>query len=163
MTRRLMTGLAGLLLAGCAGDERPGDPGTDLADIAGKRWTVSLVEPVEVGGPAWPATGADFIVDAASRRAAGTTGCNRWTAGIATDGPGGLRLQGIAATFMYCAEPVGIMERERELLTALGAVSSYRLSGSDLVLEGDGGTSIRLERGGPAEAPRVAEANGGEP
>ncbi|MFO1067188.1 MAG: META domain-containing protein [Geminicoccaceae bacterium] len=155
--------MATLLLAGCAGDDRPVDAGGDLADIAGKRWTVSLVEPIEPGGPAWPSTGADLLIDAASRRAAGTTGCNRWTAGLDTDGPGTLRLQGIASTFMYCAEPHGIMERERELLTALAAVGSYRLSGGNLVLEGDGGTSIRLERGSPADAPRVAEASGGEP
>ena len=53
----------------------------------------------------------------------------------------------VALTAANCAEPVGVMEQETEYLTALHAITHYAVSGNELQLTDDQGTSALAMHG----------------
>ena len=132
--------LPGLLTA-CAGD----DGGNGSADAA-------LLK----GQPLVLVSGIDLPQDAAVARpsatfenetVAGSTGCNRYTAGYTFDGDS-LGIGEIATTRMACAPPADTIERA--YLAALGQVAGWRTEDGEVVLVGDDDTELlRYERATP--------------
>lgn len=70
----------------------------------------------------------------------GSTGCNRWV-GDWNDGGEHLRLDGIGATKMACAEPKGIMAQEARFLDALSRVARIVSITGEITLYTDGSGS----------------------
>jgi heat shock protein HslJ len=132
-----------VLLAACAGDD--GDGGTS-ADAA------ALLK----GQPLVLVSGIDLPQDAAVARpsatfenetVAGSTGCNRYTAGFTIDGDS-LGIGEIATTRMACAPPADAIERA--YLAALAQVAGWRTADDELVLIGeDEAELLRYERATP--------------
>lgn len=75
----------------------------------------------------------------ADGRAAGSTGCNRYTAGYSVDGES-LELAAIASTRMACAPPLDTLERA--FLDALDRVTGWRLDAATLTLADDAGAEL---------------------
>ena len=71
---------------------------------------------------------ASFGVDGA---VSGNAGCNQYFASYSVDG-NTLEIGPAATTFMFCAEPAGVMEQESEYLAALESTATYRIEGDML-------------------------------
>ncbi len=83
-------------------------------------------------------------IEAASGRAFGATGCNRWTASLSrTDAE--LHFAPMAVTRRFCAGAAG--DVERRFLAVLNADPRWRLERGGLVLESPQGR-LRFRRGG---------------
>jgi heat shock protein HslJ len=86
------------------------------------------------------ADGATATLSFDGGRAAGTDGCNRFTAPYSAS-RGALKFDGSpASTMMAC--PPGIMEQARAFMTSLGATRGYRLAGDQLQLLGPDGAVV---------------------
>jgi heat shock protein HslJ len=105
------------------------------------RWTL-----VELAGmPVRTAREAFLEFDPAAARAAGSTGCNRFSSGYAENGQA-LKFQGAVSTRIACPPPA--MELEQRFLKALTAVAEYRIEREMLVLvDGAGQVVARLRSG----------------
>lgn len=136
--RSSLVALGALPLVGCAvgAGERTGQP-PPVAGLAGRRWRVVGLEPEPDAAASWELVEADLEIDADGANAYGSGGCNRWRAGVSSAAPGKIRFGNAASTMMACATP-GFMERESAYLGSLAAISSYRLDGDELTLEGNG-------------------------
>lgn len=135
--------LVGLLVAACTNAGTSTPVAVPLDEIAGRRWVVEAVEPASDAPASWSRVAADLTLDAATGTAGGHGGCNRWNASFSSEAPGTIRFANAASTMMACSEP-GLMEREREFLSALQAVTTWRLGVGQLVLEGPAGERISL-------------------
>lgn len=105
----------------------------DADSFVGVPWIVA--RGVDVVGWESFARGATF----ADGRVAGSTGCNRFTAGYTIDG-NALEIGTIAATKMACIPPAD--EVERAYLAALARVAGWRSAGADLILVDDDGAEL---------------------
>jgi heat shock protein HslJ len=83
---------------------------------------------------------AHMLLDAAERRVAGNSGCNRMTGSYTLDGSA-LRFGQMVGTRMACASGMDI---EAGFLSALGSVSRWQLTG-DLLQLLDGGGAVLAE------------------
>lgn len=140
MTRRWFSGalfVAGLAVSGCAS---LGGGALVPPSLAGSSWIAEAIDGQGmVGRP--PIT----LTFESAERAAGSTGCNRYFAGVQTSERGGLRFGQAGSTRMAC--PPAVMEQEQRFLAALEAVRSYRIDGTALVLLDERGISrVRLLR-----------------
>jgi heat shock protein HslJ len=125
MPRVILLGLLAILtVAGC-GDDQDGAPAA--SSLPDSPWT--LVSGIDV--ERWDA--APPGVTFAKAQLSGSTGCNRFTAGYTVDADT-LAIGDVAATQMACTGAAAAVERA--FLDALGQVTSWRLDGDELVLEG---------------------------
>ncbi len=99
--------------------------------------TVWILETLE-GEPAPPGAGGrpiDLQLDAAESRAAGFSGCNRYTGSFSSEGTSAhgtpIQFGPMAGTLMACPEGGDL---ERRYLQALGRVDAYRMEGEKLTL-----------------------------
>ena len=123
---------------------------TGLALVAadGELLARFTAQPVGLAGTTWRVTGynngrqAVVSVLAGSEltlafgddgRAAGSAGCNRWSAPYTT-GTGTVAFGVAGSTKRFCAEPAGVMEQEQAFLAALGTVATARREGDRLEL-----------------------------
>ena len=109
-----------------------------MATLEDTLWSLHTLNGREAGAGA-DGRRVDLMLESESGRAAGFSGCNRYTGGYTIeegeDGTARLRFGPAAGTMMACPEG---MELEREYLQTMGRVSGYRLRGEDLeLLEGD--------------------------
>jgi len=75
---------------------------------------------------------AEFV--SAEKTVKGSAGCNSYFGSYELKG-GQLSIPGpIGATEMYCMEPEGVMDQEREYLTLLMVVDSYEIDGDELTI-----------------------------
>jgi heat shock protein HslJ len=110
-------------------------------------------QPVDLAGTAWRVTGYNngrqavvsvlagtelTLTFGTDGRAAGSAGCNRWTAPY-TAGTGTLAFGPAGATKRFCGEPAGVMEQEQAFLAALATVATARREGDRLELRTAGG------------------------
>jgi putative lipoprotein len=112
----------------------PTEPGPPLE---GTTWTLARLggAPVAVaGGQQVP----DLTLDAPMKRAAGSTGCNRFTGGYRLDGER-LTFGALASTRRICPEG---MELERRYLAALGRVATCHMASGRLLLRDALGTIV---------------------
>jgi copper homeostasis protein (lipoprotein) len=128
----LTLGAAALLVGGCASSSAP-KPASALP-LAGTSWRL-----VELEGKPVPAT---LQLDSASRRAAGTSGINRYTAGYEVSGSA-MKFATGASTRM--AGPAAAMAVEDTYLKALGSVSSWSVVGNQLELKSADRTVLRFQ------------------
>lgn len=108
-------------------------------EIAGPEWIVDSVSPSNADDFDWSGRGISLKLDAATGRASGYGGCNRWFAGYTSAGPGQISFSAAGATRMACMEPAGVMEREQEFLDQLARIASYRVTEDHLYLETEDG------------------------
>lgn len=87
-----------------------------------------------------------FVLDNKTKRIAGFGGCNRFTGTYEQNG-NRLTFGKMAMTFMACPEG---METERDFVTALEQVRSWKILGNHLeLIDGSGTLLARLEAGFP--------------
>jgi heat shock protein HslJ len=135
----LTLGAAALLVGGCASSSAP-KPASALP-LAGTSWRL-----VELEGQPVPATEGlrtpTLQLDSASRRAAGTSGINRYTAGYEVSGSA-MKFATGASTRM--AGPAAAMAVEDAYLKALASVSSWSVTGNQLELKSADRTVLRFQ------------------
>lgn len=89
-------------------------------------------EPAPAGAGGKP---IDLKMDPSEQRAAGFSGCNRYTGGFSSDGSSAhgtpIKFGPMAGTLMACPDGA---EAERQYLQALGRVDNYRMDGDTLTL-----------------------------
>jgi len=98
-----------------------------LADLAGVEWTLTHFawdEPVPAG--------LAITLTVEEDRIAGSSGCNRYFAGLEESQPGNVTVSAIGSTRMACPEDV--LATESRYLTALGAVTKYGFLAGKLAL-----------------------------
>jgi len=106
--------------------------------LAGTRWRVTGINNGRQAVVSVAADAAVTLAFAADGQAAGSTGCNRFTAPWMGEGEA-LRFGPAATTRRACAEPAGVMEQEGAFLAALARVASGRREADRLELRGAGG------------------------
>ena len=115
-------------LAGCfSGNATSPSDATPAVSLVGPTWRVTSIG----GQPALSGTTitAEF---SAEERVAGSAGCNRYMGGARAEA-GRLSVGPLASTLMACS-PDTVMAQEMQYLAALGAATSYTLSGDELRL-----------------------------
>jgi heat shock protein HslJ/membrane-bound inhibitor of C-type lysozyme len=119
----------------------PGGACPSAAIALGGRYTLS-----ELGGaPVTSARPAFMEFDGQAKRAAGSGGCNRFTASFEQDGAA-LRFGAAASTRMACMGPG--MDLEPRFFKTLEAVAGFRMEAGLLVLtDANGGVLARLRPG----------------
>jgi heat shock protein HslJ len=98
-----------------------------LADLEGPEWrllTLGWNQPVPEG--------LEITLEIEADRVSGSSGCNRYTGGIAASDPGRLEISETAATKRACPEPV--MSLESRFLRALAGASDYDFLAGRLAL-----------------------------
>jgi len=137
--------LALVSMLGCGGTQPPSPPPAAAAPappaapaFADRDW-----ELVVLGLDTQPPSGRPVTMrfDSGSRRAAGSAGCNHYSAAYTLRGEG-LSFGPAAATRMAC--PDG-MEFEGSFFGMLTQVTAYEVTGSTLVLRGTDGPLARFE------------------
>ncbi|HET7794062.1 MAG TPA: META domain-containing protein [Rhizobacter sp.] len=128
---RNLVGVGILGLAACA---TPRDTGWPLE---GTYWRLSSLQGKVVTGPAGGRE-ANLVLEPASRRAAGYSGCNRFTGSYELRGSA-LRIGQVAGTRMACLDG---MEQEQAFLKVLGSASSWRVDAGRLQLMDEGGNAL---------------------
>lgn len=154
--RHLLAGAATLLVAACQQDPvvkaaltaAPPVPAqaVPIADIVDRKWVLDAITPSADNAFAWSRLGISMRLGAADRRAGGYGGCNTWSAGFTSDGPGQLRFGPAIATRMACSEPPGVMALESEFFAALAKVTGYTRSEDHLFLQLEGGGQMTMIR-----------------
>jgi heat shock protein HslJ len=128
---------AWLFASGCQTDRSPS--GSSAVFSVPGTWRVNEIDGQRVEGAEAPTLSFD-----GSQRVSGSTGCNRYTAGVTVTGSE-IRVGDAASTRMACAPAV--MAQEERFLAALAAVRSHRLDGGAVELLDEGGRPrLRLSR-----------------
>jgi heat shock protein HslJ len=128
---------AWLFASGCQTDRSPS--GTSAVFSVPGTWRVDEIDGQRVEGAEPPTLSFD-----GSQRVSGSTGCNRYTAGVTLTGSE-IRVGDPASTRMACAPAV--MAQEQRFLAALTAVRSHRLDGDAVeLLDESGRPRLRLSR-----------------
>jgi heat shock protein HslJ len=114
--------------------EPVGSRGETTVPLENTYWKLTHLD----GGPItedFQAKEPHLILDSGTRRAGGSGGCNGFSGNYEVSGDR-LELDRMASTMMACLEG---METERAFLNALGQVSGWRLTGTQLELTDAGG------------------------
>lgn len=106
--------------------------------LAGTRWRVTGINNGRQAVVSVAAGTSVSLAFAADGAAAGSAGCNRFTAPWSGEGDG-LRIGPAATTRRACAEPAGVMEQEAAFLAALGRVTAAHREAGQLELRGPAG------------------------
>ena len=72
--------------------------------------------------------------DSSEGTLSGSAGCNSYFGSYELEGSKISLGEGIAATEMYCMEPEGVMDQERDYLDLLSDIEKYELEGSELTI-----------------------------
>ena len=75
----------------------------------------------------------------------GTASCNRYFGSFETDG-NKLAIGSIGNTEMFCMSPEGVMEQEKQFLTALGAATEFKVEGDKLQIFYSGDKVLTFSR-----------------
>jgi len=96
-------------------------------DLAGSAWDViSYNNGREAVVGLLP--GTEISANFAEGEVSGNAGCNQYFASYSIDG-NAIEIGQVATTFMFCAEPPGVMEQESGYLAALQSAATYRIEG----------------------------------
>jgi heat shock protein HslJ len=98
-----------------------------LADLGGHEWVL-----VELGRDQYLPEDVEITLLVQDERVSGSSGCNKYFAGVLAPTAGEFAFNGMGATRMACPEPE--MDLERRYLQALAGASDYRFLGGRLVL-----------------------------
>jgi heat shock protein HslJ len=109
--------------------------------LVGRQWhlvtyrnTDGALTPVVAG------TSVTATFDAAGR-VSGFGGCNDYNAEYSVEGTG-IMFGPVAATFKYCADPMGVMDQEGAYLAALAEAATYSVTETHLELRAANGTPL---------------------
>lgn len=144
----LLSGAMLLAPAGCVSSDEELPPLPDAAPfadavrqaqrdwpwIAGTRWSLALVD----GEPMLEGTNAEISFKPEETWMSGSAGCNRFTGGYIRRGESGLRIQNLALTKRFCADPAGVMQQEARIMHLLTEADGYRATREWLHLTIDG-------------------------
>lgn len=133
----ILTLLFGLLLVACAGSEVP-------ASLNSTAWEVTSI------GNKRPLEDRPITLILKDGSVRGSAGCNIYGGEFKVHGDK-IAFENVFATMMACAGPEGIMEQEQAYLAFLGAVDSFQVSESRLLLFRQDGEAIVFIAAEPAE------------
>ena len=105
-----------------------------MTKIEGVDWQL-----VTVGG-APAVAGSEATMALAGGKAAGTTGCNRYSGTYELSGANGIKFGPLATTQMACPEP--IMAQEQAFAKALTETTSYAIAGDVLTFKDSSGADL---------------------
>jgi heat shock protein HslJ len=109
--------------------------------LVGRHWHLANYRNTEgVLSPVVAGTTVTATFDAAGR-VSGSGGCNEYSAEYSVEGTG-IRFGPVAATFKYCADPVGVMGQEQAYLAALGEAATYSVTDTHLELRAANGAPL---------------------
>ena len=130
--RTMMTMIAALALAGCAG-------GSLAGRLSNHEWRA-----IDVNG--FPVVaGSAPTIRMADGRISGTTGCNTYTGAYETASRERIRISGVATTRKACEAP--LMDQERRFTAILNSAQSYSLYGDgSFSLIASDGAAVRFRR-----------------
>jgi heat shock protein HslJ len=131
--------IAALAMCACAhtgNSKGPDMPPPSTAQLMNTYWKLTQLGEMQIVTPA-DAREIHLVLQADDSRAAGFSGCNRFTGGYVLDGDN-LRFSQLAGTRMAC---VARMDTEKDFLAMLNAVARWQISGEMLqLLDADGHT-----------------------
>lgn len=104
------------------------------ADIAGQTWNLT-----ELQGSA-PIDGTSIDLMISDGAVSGSSGCNQYVGPASVDGAQLTLGPDLASTLMACAEDV--MDQETAYVEALDSVTSFEISGDELLLKDSDGTVV---------------------
>lgn len=104
------------------------------AEIEGTTWVLT-----ELNGSA-PIEGTSIDLMISDEAVSGSSGCNQYAGPASVDGAQLTLGPDLASTLMACAEDV--MDQERAYVEALDSVTSFEISGDELVLKDSDGTVV---------------------
>ena len=124
------------ILAGCSSvGASPSAANGGVADLPGTSWTL-----VEIGGSAPAGDAKPTLVFGTDGGVSGNSGCNTFNGTVTIDGST-IEFGPLATTRMACPAPAMIVESA--YLAGLDGASTWRMDGSQLVLEG--ATELRFD------------------
>jgi heat shock protein HslJ len=109
-------------------------PSAGADNLAGTGWTLATLNGQSV------LQGTTVTLNFESGRAAGSDGCNNYTAPYTADGSNIQIKQPIASTMMACPEP--IMNQAAAYMKALEQAATYKVDGKQLTLSDAGGKAL---------------------
>jgi heat shock protein HslJ len=125
-----------LLLSACVAQDSGADAGfLPGASLGNTFWTMTSMAGSE------PLTGAEITAGFVDGQISGFTGCNNYFADYDTDGDR-LILSNGGVTEMFCMQPDGIMDVERQFLDYFYQVDRFQLTSEALRLITGGGESL---------------------
>lgn len=131
------------LLSGCA-TQTPASGNTP--SLANSQWQVSAVNNGRQAVSSVLNGSQLTLAFNAAGLASGLSGCNRFSAPY-TEIARSLHFGAVAGTRKMCAEPIGLMAQESQMLTALSTVASWEMENGRLVLRTESGAmALVLER-----------------
>jgi heat shock protein HslJ len=107
-----------------------GLPGTSWKVLSynnGKQAVVSLLSGTDIS--------LNFGTDG---QASGNAGCNTYSGGFQADGKA-LSVGPLAGMRMFCGQPAGVMDQEKQYLAALQNAATYQIAGSTLTIRDEDG------------------------
>ncbi len=125
---------------------------SEAVQLEGPEWKLSLylneqgdlVEPL-----ADTFTSANFL----DGQVNGNAGCNGYFGGYEVDGTN-LSIGNLASTEMFCGNPEGVMDQERDFLSAMSSVAAFNIEDGQLTLTAaDGGVLLVFEISEPPAIP----------
>ena len=99
-----------------------------------------MISYMEADGTTVPALNATNVtaVFGTDGQVTGSAGCNNYFGTYSTEGET-ISVGPLGLTMMYCESPEGVMDQESGYLAALENVSSYQISGNNLILHTEDG------------------------
>ena len=110
-----------------------------LADLGGQEWVL-----VELGRDQYLPKDVEITLLVQDERVSGSSGCNKYFAGVMAPKAGEFAFNGMGATRMACPEP--LMDFERRYLSALAGARGYRFLAGHLAVncETEDGLTVLL-------------------
>jgi heat shock protein HslJ len=113
-----------LSLAGCGGQ---------TAGFEDVKWELESYGETGSLQPVIEGTTITATFDSSKRQVSGSAGCNTYFGDYKIDD--GLTVSMLANTEMYCMDPEGVMDQEKEYLDILQQAKSYKVSGDRLEID----------------------------
>ena len=85
----------------------------------------------DAAAPEAPPAGVEATAEFEDGQVTGSAGCNQYFGSYETDGSS-LTTGPVAATEMWCEEPAGAMDLERDFLSAIGAAETFEVNDGEL-------------------------------
>jgi heat shock protein HslJ len=121
----------------------PPTAGSNLRAIAGKTLVAISFRDVS-GALISPLPGTEITAVFADGTLSGFGGCNQYSAGYQAGDGGSITLSPIAATQMFCGDPIGVMDQEAHYLSAIQTTAQLQTEGGLVTLLDGAGNPVAV-------------------